>query len=220
MASQGAIVYAAINLLNDKMYIGATEKGLRPRQMKHVSNARRGQLSKFYTAIRKHGADRFKFLVIQKCADFWDALEHERRLIEWLKPEYNMTDGGGGVKGLKFSAESRKKMSDAKIGKPGVWSRTRMPDDMRERLAAARRAEVGRKITDLNRLRQMRIVTTAMNERRRKRVIALHDGGREFKSVTEAATAYGLTTGAISYLCKGKHHSRRGLRFQYVGANQ
>lgn len=211
---QAAIVYVAVNLVNDKMYVGATEKGLPVRQRKHLANARRGQLSKFYTAIRKHGPEKFKFLIIQKCDDFWDALKHERRLIEMLQPEYNMTDGGGGVKGFKFSETSRKKMSDAKIGKPGLWARQEMPDDLRKKIGDMRRAEKGRKITDPIWLSKLQINAAKANAGRRRKVNCVTHS-LSFDSVTAAAKHYGVTTGHITQWCKGAV-PRNGLKFEYL----
>jgi len=118
MATSG-LVYMAINLVNDKIYIGATEKGLSSRRARHFWNAKTGRPGKFYNAIRKYGKNKFSFVEVLKCKDFWEALREEELYIKALKPHYNLTAGGGGVKGYKFSAESRAKMSAAKLGKPG-----------------------------------------------------------------------------------------------------
>ena len=65
------IVYAAINTLNGKVYVGATEKGLAGRRQKHLANAKRGQSGKFYTAIRKHGPEAFHFVPLCAATDFF-----------------------------------------------------------------------------------------------------------------------------------------------------
>lgn len=113
------LVYKALNLVNHKIYVGATDRGLRNRQIRHIWNAKNGRPGKFYNAIRKYGENNFWFTTLALCDNYWEALAEEREFIKALKPEYNLTEGGGGVKGYKFSLESRKKMSDAKRGKPG-----------------------------------------------------------------------------------------------------
>lgn len=99
------IVYQALNIKNGKRYIGATIKGLHARKMRHFNCARLGHPGKFYTAIRSHGPDAFVFTEMMECRDFFHALEEEERLIAELKPEYNVTAGGGGVKGHSPSPE-------------------------------------------------------------------------------------------------------------------
>lgn len=209
------VVYVARNKINGKIYIGTTEKGIPARRRTHFWNARSGRPGKFNTAIRKYGEDAFEFAPLMACASFFDALEHERRFIKELKPEYNLTDGGGGVKGLKFSSESKEKMAAAKRGKPNHWSNGAMPQHLRDMLSAKAKAQAGRPRTDAQKKANARLVQLG-NARRRKGVICTTDG-TAYKSLTEAAAAYGLTTGQISYYCKGDHESRRGLDFRYVG---
>lgn len=201
------VVYMAINLVNNKFYIGATEKGVRERQMRHLWNARNGRPGKFYNAIRKYGEDNFLFVNYLKCNDFWEALKEESFYIKALKPHYNMTLGGGGVKGYKFSKESRARMSAARKGKKG----RSLSEATRLRIAAAHR---GRKITDETRLAQCRAAVKAAAQKRRIRVRCLSDG-KEFASIQEAADFYGKTHRTISEYCRGRK-SRNGLLFVKV----
>lgn len=210
------IVYAAINRVNAKSYIGATEKGLEVRRTRHFANARRGQLSKFYTAIRKYGEDKFNFVVLQNCKEFFHALNVEREYIALLKPEYNMTEGGGGVKGLKFSDVSREKMSLRKRGKPSHRKGKSLTLEQRDAISRSVKAHAEKlKSVGLFPHDHMARLTKAGNAARRRKVICLGDG-RCFDSVTEAAAHYGLTTGRVSYSCQGTHKSRRNLQFRHV----
>lgn len=119
------VVYMAINLKTDDIYIGATEKGVRQRQLRHLWNARNGRPGKLYNAIRKYGENNFLFVEHLKCVDFWDALKQEEFYIKAMRPKYNLTAGGGGVKGYKFSEESKQRMAAAKRGKPGRITHSR-----------------------------------------------------------------------------------------------
>lgn len=209
-----AIVYIARNKINGKCYVGATEKALKERAYGHIYRAKNGKKGIFSSAIRKYGEDAFEWSVIFACRDFFDALEWERVLISQIKPEYNMTDGGGGVKGLKFSDASREKMAAAKRGKPNHWSNGKMPIELRERLAEYRRAETGRPLTE-RQLAAMDRNRKAGNAARRRKVLCITTGV-EYESVTQAAKAFGLTTSSIGYYCSGRFKSKQGLEFKYI----
>jgi hypothetical protein len=127
-----------------------------------------------------------------------------------MKPTYNMTIGGGGVKGHKHSEEVKAKMSSAKKGKP---ARKKSEDEKRR--ASELRKGVSY-IPTASQVAAMRVNAALANEKRRKRVIFLTDG-KIYNSLTEATKVYGLTTGQVAYYCKGNHRSRRGLNFRYLG---
>lgn len=209
------MVYIARNTTNGHFYIGATEKTLAIRRRNHLWNARTGRHGRFWAAIRKYGESAFEFTPLAACKDFFDALEQERKFIAELRPQYNLTAGGGGIKGYRFSAESRAKMAQAKKGKPNHWSGGRMPQEIRDRLAAARRAERGKVLSESQK-KSLRVNAAKANVARRKAVLCVTDG-REYPSLTAAGKVYGLTTGQLTQYCSGMHQSQRGLVFRYAG---
>lgn len=211
-AEAACVVYQATNSVNGKFYIGATEKGMAARKRKHLANAKRGQNGKFYTAVRKHGAGSFEFSILMECRDFWHALDEERRLIAELKPAYNLTDGGGGVKGLKYSAESRAKMSvSAKKRKHRAFTAA---DQEKARIAC--KARRGIKITDPGHLRALQQTCEDMWKRRRRPVRCVSEA-LEFDSVTTAAAHYGVSAASIVHYCAKTFKARSGLEFEYIG---
>lgn len=208
------VVYMVLNKINGNFYIGATEKGTKRRGWVHKTNANRNEKNQYlYQAMRKYGLDCFKFLTIKECKDYWDALEGERAYIALLKPVYNLTSGGGGVKGHRHSEESKQKMSLAKKGKPG----RKMTEAMRLHLS---QKKSGVKMGPANGTNLEKIIANARlgNQARRRPIICLTDGKR-YESLTEAGRQYGLTTGQITYHCTGNHRSRRGLKFCYAEKN-
>lgn len=208
------LVYMAINLVNNKIYVGATDRGLAARAKRHLYNARSGYVGKFYNAIRKHGASKFFFMPIVQCNDFAHALEEERLYISTMKPQYNLTTGGGGIKGFRHSAESRRKMSLTKAGKQQMYRFT--ADDLAKSIRRRREQSLGVKITDPIKLDSLRRCTALAWVARRKSVES-SDGSR-FSSVSEAATFYGITTGQISRSCyHGNVIKRAGVSFSYPG---
>lgn len=204
-----SIVYEAFNLKNGKRYIGATDKTLRIRRGRHIANARRGAPGLFYNAIRKHGPEAFIFSVVTSCRDFWHALEEERRFIGNLKPEYNLTDGGGGVRGFAFSAESRAKMSASARRR---WD-SRTPDVLasykinQPKLTPAERSEVyarvGKQLAE-----------------RVSRPVRCISSGATFASCAEAARHFGVSTASIVLYCQGKVRSKVGISVEYAGGSR
>jgi group I intron endonuclease len=207
------VVYVAVNLTNGKIYVGATEKGTSARRQKHLANAKRGMSGKFYTALRKYGADEFEFVTIETCSCFFSALDSERKWIECLRPEYNLTSGGGGVKGLKFSEESKRKMSLAKKGRPAAWLSGPNAEDIKRRLSENWQFRPERMVTDETK-KKLRANARKANEARRRAVKCVTDG-KQFNSVTDAALFYNTDTASIINWIKGIK-SKRGLRFEYL----
>ena len=53
-------IYSALNLINQKKYIGRSKRPER-RFIEHLQLAKSGKLNKFYNAIRKHGEKQLCF---------------------------------------------------------------------------------------------------------------------------------------------------------------
>lgn len=189
------VVYIAINVKNGKTYVGATQKGMRTRKLKHFANAERGQDGKFYNSIRKHGRNAFKFLVLRECKDYWEALDFERQFIADFRPDYNLTDGGGGVKGLKMSDAAKLKMRLAKLGKPGHPC----PDWIKKKMAELGKASKG------------------IAKPSRWQPVECLDDGKIHESVKAAASYYGITSPEVSVSCT-KNHRRGGYLFRRIRA--
>lgn len=119
------IIYKATNIINNKTYIGKTTTGLESRARRHIGNSLdRKQM--FPRAIQKHGANNFKWEVIDNDAKSNDQLNNlEIWYIAQLKPEYNMSSGGDGGKGLKHTDESKELMRIKALQRPPFSSEHR-----------------------------------------------------------------------------------------------
>lgn len=126
---QKGVIYKATNLVNGDMYIGLTTKKFRVRQVKHLSLVRKPRKNDsnayFHNAIRKYGADNFKWEIIDIApeADEESMLmylsEREKFWIEFYDTYnngYNLTKGGQGTLGRYHTDESKSKISKAKKG--------------------------------------------------------------------------------------------------------
>lgn len=112
------------------VYCGITTRRLRERWNSHKK-------SKYALgcAIRKYGADAFSIETIAESWSFDDLKELEKLLIEqygtFAPGGYNLTKGGDGVLGIKFSKELLARWSRERKGR--VWT-----DDERAALRAAK----------------------------------------------------------------------------------
>lgn len=112
-------IYKITNIINDKIYIGYTNKGIENRLHKHYTNAIYGIDTYFYRAIRKYGIENFKYECIDTANNISDIKNKE---IYWInfynsyKNGYNMTTGGdGGNIVHQLSPEKYKLFIDKKI---------------------------------------------------------------------------------------------------------
>lgn len=122
----------------------------------HQYRAYQGAQWHFSAAIRKYGRNAFTLSVLFSARDESAALAAETAIIAQERALqthlYNLTDGGEGVSGLRFSPESLARMSRAQ---KGLKKPPRTPEHL-ARLAAANRG-VKRRPESVERSRQARI---------------------------------------------------------------
>jgi group I intron endonuclease len=92
------------------------------RMVEHLSMANSGSRYLIHKAIRKYGWDSFTRRVLFESSDVEELKAKEQELIAqhrtfFREGGYNMTRGGDGVFGLRFTDESRLRMSKAHKGK-------------------------------------------------------------------------------------------------------
>lgn len=183
------LIYAAINQVNGKAYVGYTSQSLKIRSQNHFRHAKAGSTFIFHRAIRKYGPDAFRFYIIEHLSDHAAALRAEVHDIETLSPEYNMTFGGEGGCGRRNSAETIAKMS------------------------AAARSRAKKPPTELQRAATITMQKKSQDALRRR--VMYEKTGCVYPSVTVAARAFGLCTNQVSNSCKGVRHAR-GHKFKYI----
>ena len=133
------VVYQAINIQNNKSYIGYTTKNFDEYKKRHLRRAKNNNKKNkvFYNAIRKYGIDNFKWIVLGELTSRSKnklKLELNKAEIEsiWLFRTYgsdgenydqiygyNMTlggDGGATNTGKTASKETREKMRQKALG--------------------------------------------------------------------------------------------------------
>lgn len=110
------IIYQIKNRESGKIYVGKTARTLEIRMKEHLNETD----TYIDRAIQKYGIDAFDVSVIEECDDE----KLNEREIYWIafynckKPNgYNLTDGGEGVIGYKFSPELIAQRSKSRQGK-------------------------------------------------------------------------------------------------------
>jgi len=69
-----------------------------------------------YKALLKYGYSNFKLEILEYC-DCNDLLVREQFYLDLLSPEYNILKTAGSSFGFQHSQESKRKMSEAQIGR-------------------------------------------------------------------------------------------------------
>jgi group I intron endonuclease len=113
-----AIVYLITNTANGKRYVGLTRYTLAKRWGEHKGCAAAGKKPTLYAAMRKYGPEAFAIEQVASCLSLEHATAVERAVIQSLKPEYNMTNGGEFTLGKRvLSKEAAERIRVAHVGK-------------------------------------------------------------------------------------------------------
>lgn len=126
-------IYIIENTINGKQYVGQTITSLKRRFLKHCNDKTNTAI---HGAIVKYGRENFTIREIDVAYSREELNEKEVFYIKQMNSKfpngYNLTDGGEGVSGHKFSDESRKKLSESHKG-------YNMPQEQRDNIAKANR---------------------------------------------------------------------------------
>ena len=106
-------IYKITNTINDKLYIGKTNKCIKKRLAEHFYLAEKGYVSKLNNAIRKYGRDVFTIeAIVENVPEyFWRPFEmYWIHFYDSYNTGYNMTLGGDGGRGMGWSDERYEKI--------------------------------------------------------------------------------------------------------------
>jgi group I intron endonuclease len=111
------IIYKAENKINGKIYIGQTVTSMEDRIRRHLWSTYRGP---FQCALKKYGLNEFDFETVAWCETKNQGDFLERFYIDFFGSKipigYNLTDGGDGSLGRKFSKETIERLRIANKG--------------------------------------------------------------------------------------------------------
>lgn len=120
-------IYAIINIINDKHYVGQTiDKDKRFKEHIKTLNGNYHCNKHLQRAWGVYGNDSFIFVVLEKCY-LHQLTACEQKWINWLQPEYNMAPVAGSMLNYKHTEEAKQNMSKAHLGfKPSDETRAKM----------------------------------------------------------------------------------------------
>jgi group I intron endonuclease len=142
---QTMIIYKVTNNINGKYYIGCTINSLNKRKRSHIDDSNRGSKLLFHLALKKYGQENFTWEIIDDLASNFEDLKLREMFWIWHWQShgplgYNLTDGGDGTIGLIPKEETRKKMSEARKGKPSYERTNELKNYMSEIKTGVKRA--------------------------------------------------------------------------------
>lgn len=113
------IIYLVTNLINQMKYVGQTIRTLKQRKSSHLSSSKKGSTYYLHRAIRKYGAENFKWEVIYNASSEEELNEKETFFIKKYNTNsqdgYNLTEGGRGIRGWKHSELTKEKIKQCAI---------------------------------------------------------------------------------------------------------
>lgn len=233
---------------SEKKYVGITCQNLEER-WRNGKGYKKNQ--PFYNAIQKYGWDNIRHIVIVKGVSCDKAAQKERELISLYKTTdkrfgYNVCRGGeDGWVGVHHTEQAKKKMSEAKKGKPSARKGYKLSDETKKKLSDSHKNkyhgkpvvkkpkkiiydENGKIIFSEERCRKISQALKGIvrSEKVRenmskaqvktKKPVKCIDTGEIFESETAAMKRFGIDKTLIGRTCKGKNKTAKGLRFEYV----
>lgn len=208
-----------------KIYIGLTSKEDPNDRWRNGSAYSKNE--HFRNAIRKYGWDNIKHEVLEAGLTRDQASEAEKKYISMFeshKPTkgYNLTEGG--EKGVVFTEESRKKLSQSRtgqrynIGVPFTEERKAKLRGPRPKIAGSNNPRYGKKVPaeELERRQAHRIYATGGENPCARPILQLDKDGNLVKrwgSIAEAAEIYCRTS--IKDVLRGKYKQHRGFIWKY-----
>lgn len=142
-------MYCITNLINGKRYVGITTKTINDRWKEHC-NKRKTTRSLIKNAIYKYGKESFVIGEIEQQDSIESLFEREKFWIVTLNSHYiegfgyNMTYGGDGNLGYRFTDEQRKRMSESRRGESNGFFGKVHSDEIKKKFSQQRK---GRKLT-------------------------------------------------------------------------
>lgn len=218
-------VYAHINKINGKIYIGQTKNINRRWRSNGIEYEKS---TYFYNAILEYGWDNFEHVILQSGLSKKEADEYEIYYIDYYHSKYNengynIREGGN----RQLSKETRQKLSQIAKEK-GLWKGDNNPRHL-DPLFGERNGMYGKKhseetkqkISEANKGKQLteetkQKISNFMNNNhpRAKKVICL-ETGEVFLSTRKAAEAYNTSHTCISRVCNGERKTTAGKHWEW-----
>lgn len=213
------IIYQLVNKVNKKCYIGVTNN-YQKRMREHSYASNDFLISK---AIRKYGWENFTINILFETYDselaYQAAESHYIKIYMSNNPNrgYNLTEGGQGTLGYKFSNDTKEKMRNAKQGR-------KLTDEHKRKIGEANKGhklsiESRKKISNANKGKKFFLGKHLSQESKDKLselksqewLLESPDGTvMKIRNMRKFCLENGLSPSAMTMVSKGKrtHHKR------------
>lgn len=241
------VVYCHTNRINGKKYIGKScnvNARWSGDGREYLYKGRNKPTTVFANAIKKYGWDSFEHIILRDCLTNEEACYWESYYIDLYKTNvniygskygYNMTSGGDGSPGRKYSEEAIEKMRKSHLGyQPSEETRQKLSNALRGRkLSEDTKKKIGErnslilkgrklspehveKIREAGRKRGLPELSHINSAKACSKPIRCLETEELFKSITEASVCYNLSCSNIASVCRGDRLTAGGLHFEYV----
>jgi len=186
-------VYLWTNKINGKRYVGSSIN-LSSRFLHYFSKSYLSSINTIiYKALLKYGHENFSFSILEYC-DLADVIDREQFYLDTLKPEYNILTLAYSLGGFKHSEESKRKMSEARLGRKGN-SHTEESKAMLSEAGKGNKNRSGKSHTEEQRAK----ISASQPTAQRVEVVDLDENiSNYYNSTREASKAIGCSKDTIS----------------------
>lgn len=195
----GSGIYAIVNLLNNKKYVGST-KSLRKRYRQHLNDLVQNKHFNYHIqqSVNKYGIDKFNFIILERCDDVFDTLK-------FLEQKYINSFGDYNICKIAYRPP---------INRVGH----KISEEHRKLIAELNRNRIWKKESLLK--KSMYMKNSDINRRQRKPVLQFDLNNkfiREFPSISEAAIFMGNENcrTSIKRCCQGKYKTAYNFKWRY-----
>jgi len=215
------LIYKIQNKINNKVYIGQTTRTISRRWQEHCQNAKNGNSSVIYKAIRKYGKDNFTVSMVCKANNLDELNQREInciRLFKAISNGYNSKTGGFGG---KHSAETKLKISIAnKLNPSRPWLGKSIPEETKLKISNTKKLQkqaVGSKNPMYGKKHLKKsIIKNAVSNGSREFIVSKNNGIiGTWINKTECAKQLGLSREQVRDCLKGRYKTSGGYNFKY-----
>lgn len=225
-------IYQILNINTGKIYIGSAVN-ISKRQSEHYNLLNRDKHPNRYlqNAWNKYGADSFVFELLETTEFDKDSIvEREQHYLDTLQPfgnhGYNICTVAYSCLGIKRSVETKRKMSEVKLGEKNPMYGKTHSKETRQKLSNAQSGDKhwsyglspsnetvekirmgcsNKEITDDTRQKLSRSGKQAWTKRKsRSQQVSVN--GKIYKSIRAAADAISVNKDTVSYRCKQENY--------------
>ncbi|WP_345275545.1 NUMOD1 domain-containing DNA-binding protein [Litoribaculum gwangyangense] len=211
------IIYKAENLIDGKMYIGATTNSIHQRKLDHTERAYRNEENKFHEAIYTCGSDAFSWEQIDTASSIDELAQKEQQyILEYNSKNkgYNSSVGGEFKKNVyKYSLDNGKMLASFDCL------------DNAAKSISSTKQHISRACLSVNNIYggfywsyEFKETFSPKRDIRRKKVYQYSLDGyfmSEYVSVAEASRLTGISKTCISRCCRGEREQSNGYKWEY-----